>query len=70
VTRPTPCAVIGWLAVSPSRRSRGRRAIKVEPRPYWLSTEISPPISVQSWRTIDRPSPVPPNLRAVPASAW
>jgi len=44
--------------------------VKVEPSPGALSTVISPPIIRQNSRESANPSPVPPNLRDVPASAW
>ena len=39
-----------------------------EPLPSVLSTPVLPPISSTSLRTIDNPSPVPPNLRVVEVS--
>jgi len=42
---------------------------KVEPLPSSLSTPIDPPSSSQSLRLIASPSPVPPYLRVVEASA-
>ena len=44
--------------------------VKVEPRPGSLATVMSPPIIWQKRRLIARPSPVPPYLRVVEASAW
>src|ERR1019366_2763040 len=43
---------------------------KVDPRPSWLSTPMAPPIIPTSCLQIARPSPVPPYLRVVDASAW
>ena len=43
---------------------------KVLPTPISLSTPISPPCSVTSWRQIARPSPVPPKLSRIVSSAW
>ena len=42
---------------------------KVEPWPGWLTTVMSPPMSVASWRLIARPSPVPPKRRVVEPSS-
>ncbi len=47
----------------------GRYSVKVLPAPGELARRISPPRSCASSRLIARPSPVPPYLRAVPASA-
>jgi hypothetical protein len=44
--------------------------IKLVPRPYSLSTRISPPIMFTSLLLIASPKPVPPNLRVVEVSAW
>ena len=45
--------------------------MNVLPRPGSLSTWISPPISRAISRLMDRPSPVPPNLRLiVPSACW
>ena len=44
--------------------------MKVEPCPGALATVMSPPIMRQRRRLIARPSPVPPYLRVVEASAW
>ena len=52
------------------RASAGRRMVKVEPCPGALATVMSPPIMRQRRRLIARPSPVPPYLRVVEASAW
>ena len=41
----------------------------VEPTPGWLTTVMSPPMSVASWRLIARPSPVPPKRRVVEPSS-
>ena len=49
--------------------STGRRAVKVLPRPGSLSTVMSPPSRRQNLRLMARPSPVPPYLRVVEASA-
>ena len=43
--------------------------MKVEPSPGSLSTVMSPPIIWQKRRLIASPSPVPPYLRVVEASA-
>ena len=43
----------------------GSIAVKVEPLPASLATIKSPPISRQNCLLIARPSPVPPNCRAV-----
>ena len=51
-------------------RARTSRNQKVLPWPDWLSTPISPPISSTSRLQMDRPSPVPPKRRVIPASAW
>ena len=48
----------------------GKRAVNVEPLPNSLMTVTSPPIIWQILRVIARPSPVPPYLRVVEASAW
>ena len=50
--------------------SAGRRMVKVEPWPGSLATVMSPPIIWQKRRLIASPSPVPPYLRVVEASAW
>ena len=42
----------------------------VLPSPGTLRAPMSPPIAVTSWREIARPSPVPPWVRVVDASAW
>jgi hypothetical protein len=47
----------------------GSRIVKVEPRPGSLSTVMSPPIIWQKRLLIASPSPVPPYLRVVDASA-
>src|SRR5712691_5013647 len=47
----------------------GRYSVNVLPRPGVLTSVISPPRSVASSRLMARPSPVPPYLRLVPASA-
>ena len=47
----------------------GSRIAKVDPRPGWLSTVMSPPIIWQKRLLIARPRPVPPYLRVVDASA-
>ena len=47
----------------------GRRMVKVEPAPGWLSTATSPPSRWQKWRVRARPRPVPPYRRVVDASA-
>ena len=52
------------------RASAGRRTVKVEPCPGALATVMSPPIIRQRRRLIASPSPVPPYLRVVEASAW
>ena len=45
--------------------------MNVLPRPGSLSTWISPPIRRAISRLIDRPRPVPPNLRLiVPSACW
>ncbi len=44
---------------------RGRRMVKVEPRPGSLATTMSPPIIWQNRRLMVSPSPVPPYLLAV-----
>ena len=45
--------------------------MKVEPRPGWLETTISPPSSRAISRLIARPRPVPPYLRlVVPSACW
>ena len=48
----------------------GNIAVKVEPSPSLLWTEIFPPISSTSWCVIESPSPVPPKRRAIELSAW
>ena len=50
-------------------RRAGRRMVKVEPLPGSLSTVMSPPIIWQKRWLIASPSPVPPYLRVVEASA-
>ena len=59
------------LVSSASRTSGfdGIRKLNVDPCPSVLSTAISPPIISQNRRLIARPSPVPPYLRVVEASA-
>ena len=42
---------------------------KVEPWPGWLTTVMSPPMIVASWRLIASPSPVPPKRRVVEPSS-
>src|SRR4029079_18027404 len=58
-SEPGPC----WTA-------EGRYTVKVEPSPYTLVTVRSPSIRRQNCRLIARPSPVPPYLLLVLASAW
>ncbi len=60
-------------AAVPSRASTtstGSRIVKVLPRPSALDTVTSPPMSEQSRRVSDSPSPVPPKRRLVEVSAW
>ena len=52
-----------------SETSAGSETVNVEPSPGWLVTVMSPPMSRQNLRLMARPSPVPPNLRVVEASA-
>ena len=52
-----------------SETAAGRCTVNVEPWPWTLSTDRSPPISRQKWRLIASPSPVPPYLLLVLASA-
>ena len=49
-----------------------KRAVNqnVEPTPSSLVTPTSPPMSSTSRLTMDKPKPVPPNLRVVDASTW
>jgi len=59
---------IGRLGTAPSLGAstiRGRRIVKVEPRPGSLSTVMSPPIIWQNRLLIASPSPVPAYLLAV-----
>ena len=42
---------------------------KVDPTPGWLTTVMSPPMSVASWRLIASPRPVPPKRRVVEPSS-
>ena len=51
-------------------KRKPRRTAKTDPFPGSLSTVTSPPIMRASCRVIARPRPVPPNCRAVVASAW
>ena len=48
----------------------GSLTVKVEPWAWTLVTVRSPPIRRQKWRLIASPSPVPPYLLRVDASAW
>ena len=64
--RAVCCAAMG----SPAPTCAGRRMVKVDPWPGSLSTAISPPIIWQKRRLMASPSPVPPYLRVVDASAW
>ena len=49
----------------------GRNSVNVLPLPGVLSTRISPPSSRAISRLIERPRPVPPNLRlVVPSACW
>ena len=54
----------------PATRSSGSSNQKVLPSPGWLRTPIAPPMSSTRRLQIDKPSPVPPKRRAMPASAW
>ena len=49
--------------------SRGTVIVNADPSPTTLRTETSPPINRTSLRVIARPSPLPPYLRVVVASA-
>ncbi len=60
----------GALSGGDSGGTRGMSSRKVLPWPGSLSSVIVPPSSRASSREIDRPSPVPPNLRLVVPSAW
>jgi hypothetical protein len=48
----------------------GKRTVKTEPLSGSLATVTSPPIMRASLRESARPSPVPPERRAVSESAW
>src|SRR4051794_41962090 len=51
--------------------SNGRNSVKVEPRPGWLDSTISPPRRRAISRLIASPSPVPPYLRlGGPSGRW
>ena len=65
---PTALAAGTGHAAASARPSRNVNA-NVDPRPGSLSTRIEPPISSTSWRTIDKPRPVPPKRRVVLSSA-
>jgi hypothetical protein len=56
-------------AAFPTSTILGSRTVKVEPRTGSLSTVMSPPIIWQNRLLIASPSPVPPYLRVVDASA-
>ena len=59
------------FGVSGSTYRPGRKSVKVLPPPGVLSTRISPPRSRAISRLIERPRPVPPNLRlVVPSACW
>ena len=58
---------MGWGV---SETWAGSVTVKVEPLPGSLATRMSPPIKRQHLRLMASPSPVPPNLRVVEASAW
>ena len=51
------------LALGPAR---GNDTVKLDPRPSSLSTRTVPPWASATWRTMARPSPVPPVWRARP----
>src|ERR1700746_2584102 len=63
--RPISSKVLAGLSTPP-----GRRTVKTDPLPGSLATVTSPPIMRASLRVMARPSPVPPERRAVRASAW
>ncbi|MCY2926474.1 MAG: hypothetical protein NT031_13740 [Planctomycetota bacterium] len=50
-------------------RASGTSTVKVLPLPNVLCAQMRPPIISTSFRLIASPSPVPPNLRVVDASA-
>ncbi len=54
----------------PSLSRSGRRTVKVLPLPSSLRSVTSPPSSLDSSRTIDSPSPVPPCSRVMGLPAW
>ena len=57
-------------AGSSSALSKVSSTEKVVPAPFWLCTEMVPPIRSTSCLEMVRPSPVPPYLRAVSEPAW
>ena len=63
---------VGWapgVASASTPFDSGKKTVKVEPRPGSLATWISPPRSPAIFREMVSPSPVPPYLRVVAASA-
>ena len=60
---------VGGKGISGSSTRAGIVAVKDVPWPASLTTVMSPPMSWQNLRLIARPSPVPPYLRVVEASA-
>ena len=66
-TRPSS-PLSGSYATGSATRA-GSRTVNVEPRPLTLVTVRSPPIIRQNARLIASPSPVPPYLLRVDASA-
>ena len=69
----TPCKASGsYTSRDQGWAWRPKRAWKwkVEPRPALDSAQIRPPIISTRFLEIARPSPVPPYLRVVEASAW
>ena len=71
---PTRCTAIGAAesvaGLGTATTSSGSVKKNSEPRPTSLCTPSSPPMSRTRRREIARPSPVPPYLRVVDASAW
>ena len=65
-----PACSFGRLPLAGGREFKNRVNQKVEPWPSRLSTPIVPPIISTSCLQIASPSPVPPYLRVVDASAW
>ena len=66
----TAGAGTGAATAAAATRSSGSSNQKQLPSPGWLSAPMVPPISSTRRLQIDRPSPVPPKRRPMPASAW